>query len=118
LVKWRQLIKAEDVEKMLQEVLSTAMRNKALEAKDIGRVNVDTTVQEKAIAFPTDARLYEKARSAVVREAQRAAVKLRQSYERVGKKALYNQSRYARAQQIKRGDQRQSLLPLERARLT
>ena len=72
LVKWRQRIKAEGVEKMLKEILSTAMRSKALDAKDLGRVNVDTTVQEKAIAFPTDARLYEKTRSAVVREAQKA----------------------------------------------
>ncbi len=87
---------------MLKEILSTAMRSKALDAKDLRRVNVDATVQEKAIAFPTDARLYEKTRSAVVREAQKASVKLRQSYKRVGKKALYNQSRYARAQQIKR----------------
>ncbi len=87
---------------MLKEILSTAVRSGALDAKDVERVNVDTTVQEKAIAFPTDARLYEKARSAVVREAQKAEVLLRQSYKRVGKKALYNQSRYARAQQIKR----------------
>lgn len=59
-------------------------------------------MQEKAIAFPTDAQRYEKARVAVVREAQQASVKLRQSYKRVGKKALYQQSRYARAQQIRR----------------
>lgn len=102
LVKWRHRIKADGIEKMLKELVSTAQRTGALNAKEIERVNVDTTVQEKAIAFPTDARLYEKARVAVVREARKASVKLRQSYKRVGKKALYNQSRYARAQQIKR----------------
>lgn len=102
LVKWRQRIKADGVEKMLKEILSTATRTQALNTKDVESVNVDTTVQEKAIAFPTDARLYEKARTAVVREAQKAKVQLRQSYKRVGKKALYNQSRYARARQIKR----------------
>ena len=58
-------------------------------------------MQEKAVAFPTDARLYQKARVAVVREAQKASIKLRQSYQRLGKKALFNQSRYARARQIK-----------------
>jgi len=102
LVKWRGRVKAEGIEKMLQEILATAQRSEALDPKDLARVNVDTTVQEKAIAFPTDARLYEKARVAVVREAQRASVDLRQSYKRVGKKALYHQSRYARANQIKR----------------
>lgn len=102
LVKWRQRIKAEGVEKMLKELLATAVRSEAFAAKDVERVNVDTTVQEKAIAFPTDARLYEKARAAVVRQAQKASVKLRQSYKRVGKKALYDQNRYARARQLKR----------------
>ena len=102
LVKWRQRVKAAGVEQLLKELLATAVRTAALAAKDLERVNVDTTVQEKAIAFPTDARLYEKARSAVVREAQKASVILRQSYKRVGKQALYNQSRYARAQQFKR----------------
>ncbi|EQA63342.1 hypothetical protein LEP1GSC062_4489 [Leptospira alexanderi serovar Manhao 3 str. L 60] len=30
--------------------------------QEFTRVNVDTTVQEKAITFPTDAKLYHKAR--------------------------------------------------------
>lgn len=34
-------------------------------------VNVDTTVQDKAVTFPTDARLLHKARIALVRLAQR-----------------------------------------------
>lgn len=89
--------------KLLKEVLATALRSGALEEKDLQCVTVDTTtVQEKAVAFPTDARLYQKARVAVVREAQKAGVKLRQSYRRLGKKALFNQSRYARARQLKR----------------
>lgn len=65
-------------------------------------MNVDTTVQEKAIAFPTDARLYHKARCVLVGEAQRAGLELRQSYKRVGKRALQKQGRYAHAQQLKR----------------
>src|SRR5215813_4573064 len=38
LVKWRQRIKADGVEKMLKEILSTAARSKALDAKDVERV--------------------------------------------------------------------------------
>ena len=102
LVKWRQRLKADDVEKLLKEVLATAVRSGALAEKDLQCVIVDTTVQEKAVAFPTDARLCHKARVAVVSEAQKAGVKLRQSYRYVGKKALFNQSRYARARQPKR----------------
>jgi IS5 family transposase len=59
-------------------------------------------VQEKAIAFPTDARLYHKARRALVRAAKAEGLKLRQTYARVSRKALFQQSRYAAAQQPRR----------------
>jgi IS5 family transposase len=45
-------------------------------------VAVDTTVMEKAIAYPTDARLYERARAQLVVLAQEAGVDLRQTYAR------------------------------------
>ena len=68
-------------------------------------MSVDTTVQPKAIAFPTDARLYDKARRALVRLAQKHSIKLRQSYVRLGKQALFRQSRYAAARQGRRARQ-------------
>ena len=95
-------MKSDGIEKMLKEIVSSAQRSGALNTKDIDKVNIDTTVQEKAIAFPTDARLYQKAREALVREAQKANIELRQSYKRVGKKALFNQAVFARNRQIKK----------------
>lgn len=65
-------------------------------------VNVDTTVQDKAIAFPTDARLLHKARVTLVRHASKRGVALRQSYERVGKAAFVRSQRYAHARQMNR----------------
>jgi IS5 family transposase len=65
-------------------------------------VNVDTTVQEKAVAFPTDARLYHKARRALVHMAGSAGIALRQTYVRLGRQALARQGRYAHARQMKR----------------
>lgn len=102
LVKWRQQVGAEGVEKLLKQVLRTATEQQALKLSEIEKVNVDTTVQEKAIAFPTDARLYDKARRALVRSARKHQVKLRQSYVRLGKRALFAQSRYAAARQGQR----------------
>jgi IS5 family transposase len=102
LVKWRQRIGPGGMEQLLQETIAAAQRQQALKPNEIRRVNVDTTVQEKAIAFPTDARLYHKARCVLVREAKRASIELRQSYRRVGKRALQKQGRYAHAQQLKR----------------
>lgn len=102
LVKWRQRVGADGFEKLLKQILQTAQHQQALQPSDIKRVIVDTTVQEKAIAFPTDARLYDKARRSLVREARKQQLKLRQSYVRLGKRALFKQSRYAAAQQGRR----------------
>ncbi len=55
LPKWRQRVGVEGVEKLLGQVVRTAIRQQALKPSEIAKVNVDTTVQEKAIAFPTDA---------------------------------------------------------------
>jgi IS5 family transposase len=63
---------------------------------------VDTTVQEKAIAFPTDARLYYKMLQTLVKVGKEAGIGLRQSYRRLSKKALVWQGRYAHAKQMKR----------------
>jgi IS5 family transposase len=102
LVKWRRRLGATGVEKLLTETLSTAKREGALREREIKRVNVDTTVQEKAVAFPTDARLYHKARRALVRMAGSAGIPLRQTYVRLGRQALARQGRYAHARQMKR----------------
>lgn len=102
LVKWRQRVGAEGIETLLKESLATAQREQALKAVEIQHVTADTTVQEKAIAFPTDARLYHQARQALVRLSTKLHFKLRQSYRRLGKRAFVRQGRYRAAQQMKR----------------
>jgi len=102
LVKWRKRMGSEGMEMLLKETLETARREKVLSSTEMKRVNVDTTVQEKAIQFPTDSRLYHKMRKVLVKEAQERAIELRQSYNRVSKSSLLMQSRYAHAQQMKR----------------
>ncbi len=74
------------------------------------RVNVDTTVQEKAIAFPTDSRLYHKARVLLVKAAKKRNIPLRQSYVRLGKRALIMNGRYAHARQMRRAKKEQKKL--------
>ena len=75
---------------------------KAVRPQEFQKVNVDTTVQEKAIAFPTDARLYHKMRVALVRRAKSLGLVLRQNYRFQGKRLLAKQGRYAHARQMKR----------------
>ncbi len=67
------------MEKLLKQVVRTAMHQQASKASELARVTVDTTVQGKATVFPTDARLYDKARRALVRLARKHQVALRQS---------------------------------------
>ena len=76
----------------------------AAKPADLARVIVDTTVQPKAIAFPTDAKLLHRARELLVRLAHRHGVRLRQSYTRLGKIALIRHQRYAHAKQLKRAN--------------
>ena len=100
--KWRKRVGAIRLEKLLEATIHTALAMRALKPQELAKVNVDTTVQEKAIAFPTDARLYHKMRMALVRRAKQLNIRLRQSYRFKGKKALFMQSRYAHARQMKR----------------
>ena len=62
LSRWRKHVGAERLEKMLQVTTQVAMKLGMLKPAQAIRVNVDTKVQEKAIAFSTDARLYHKMR--------------------------------------------------------
>src|SRR5215212_1311348 len=104
LTRWRQRMGEARLGALLQESLSVATRTGAAKPADFRQVIVDTTVQEKAIAFPTDAKLMHRARERLVRLAQQQGVALRQSYVRVGKIALIQHQRYAHAKQFKRAN--------------
>ena len=97
MTRWRQRMGEERLIALLQEGLSVATRSGAAKPADFRQVIVDTTVQEKAITFPTDAKLMHRARERLVRLAKEKGVRLRQSYARVGKIALIQHQRYARA---------------------
>jgi IS5 family transposase len=104
LTRWRQRMGEDKLTALMQESLATAVRVKAAKPADFKAVIVDTTVQEKAITFPTDAKLMHRARERLVKLAKRHGVTLRQSYERVGKQTLIKQQRYAHAKQFKRAN--------------
>ena len=104
LTRWRQRMGEDKLIALIQESLAVATRVGAAKPADFRQVIIDTTVQEKAIAFPTDAKLIHRARERLVRLAKRHGVRLRQSYTRVGKVALIRQQRYAHAKQFKRAN--------------
>lgn len=102
MTRWRKRVDSNGAEELLKQTIQTAIRCGYLKAKDCEKVNVDTTVQTKAIRFPTDARLYDRMREVLVRAAETLGIELRQSYERVGKVALRRQQSYGHAKQFKR----------------
>jgi IS5 family transposase len=102
MTKWRNRVRSGGLEKLLEETVKAGLRIKAIKKREMSRVVVDTTVQEKAIAFPTDARLYHRMREKLVKLSKQHGVFLRQSYKRKGKEALLMHSRYAHAKQYKR----------------
>src|SRR5664279_2567535 len=104
LTRWRQRMGEEKLVALIQESLSVATRTGAARPADFSKVIVDTTVQPKAVAFPTDAKLMHRARERLVKLAKKTGVDLRQSYARVGKHALIAHQRYAHAKQFKRAN--------------
>src|ERR1700678_2156160 len=87
---------------LLAESLRVAHDTGALRTRDLKRVTVDTTVQPKAITFPTDAKLLHAAIRGLNRLARRHGVGLRQSYLRIARNAALMAGRYAHVKQFKR----------------
>jgi IS5 family transposase len=100
---FRKRIGQAGMERLLQETIRIGLESATIEAKDLKRVTVDTTVQEKAVRFPTDTRLCHKAREELVKTAFHFGIGLRQSYERKSKHALFLSNKYMAARQMNRG---------------
>ena len=78
------------MEKLLEETIKAGLEIGALKKASISKLNVDTTVQEKAIRFPTDANLYHCMREKLVDMSKEHGVKLRQSYKFKSKRSVEN----------------------------
>lgn len=102
MTKWRNRVGADRLAVLLKETIDLAVREKHVSQRDLKRVNVDTTVQEKNVTYPTDSKLLHKAIVKLVAAARSRGIRLRQSYVRVGQKASLMASRYAHARQYKR----------------
>ena len=90
------------MEKLLEETISTGLDIGALKKTSINKLNVDTTVQEKAVSFPTDAKLYHRMREKLVALSKEHGIELRQSYKYKSKYSYYMRSRYASSRQMRR----------------
>jgi IS5 family transposase len=102
LIKWRKRIGKEGCEKILSLTIQAGIQTNVITKRDIKRVIVDTTVQEKNIAHPTDSALYLNALEKLAGLSKKLGIKLRQPYTRKAKTLSFQISRYAHAGQFKR----------------
>jgi IS5 family transposase len=118
MTRWRKMVGDGKMEALLKESIEAGFRSKTITAKSLENVNLDTTVQEKAVAFPTDARLYFRMLEMLVKRAKKSGLELRQSYVRVAKRAWVNSGRYFHARQHGRGRREVRRLKTYLGRLT
>ena len=102
LTRFRQRLGEAGVEELLAQTIEAAKAMKAIRPRDLERVVIDSTVQEKAVAYPTDSRLLEIARYKLVKAAKSEGIDLRQSYARIGPSLRRRAGGYAHAKQYKR----------------
>lgn len=102
LVKFRQLLGDEGVEELLAQTINVAVDLKLIKPQELARVIVDSTVQHKAIAHPTDSRLLETARAKLVQAAKDVGIALKQTHAKEGAQLSRKAGRYAHARQFKR----------------
>jgi transposase, IS5 family len=102
LTRWRKRLGPDGLEKLLAATIQAGLESGAVRSSSLERISVDTTVQPKAITHPTDAKLYLKALLALVRQARKCGLKLRQAHTRLAKRAAVQVGRYAHARQMRR----------------
>ena len=103
MTRWRKRIGAERVESLLADTLAIACDSGAVKPQAMERVTIDTTVQTKAIAYPTDGHLMLRAVERLVALARRQGVALRQSYARVARHARREAARLLHGRGHKQG---------------
>jgi IS5 family transposase len=102
LSRFRRSLREAGVEQLLKTTIEASVSMGAVKKADLARVIVDTTVQEKAIAYPSDSRLLEVARAKMVRLAKRAGIALKLTHEREAITLHRKAGGYAHARQFKR----------------
>ena len=100
--RFRRVLGEAGVEQLLKSTIEASVSMKLVKPAEFERVIVDTTVQEKAIAHPTDSRLLEIARHKVASAARRCGIAVKQTFAKQGKQLRRKAGGYAHAKQFRR----------------
>ena len=83
--RFRRVLGEAGVEQLLKSTIEASVSMGVVKKTEFERIIVDTTVQEKAIAHPTDSRLLEIARHKVASAAKRCGIALKQTFAKEGR---------------------------------
>src|SRR5918992_131249 len=89
LTRWRKRLGPEGLEKLLAATIQAGLDTGAVRPSSLERISVDTTVHPKAL-------------QALVRQAKKCGLALRQAHTRLAKRAAVRVGRYAHARQMRR----------------
>jgi IS5 family transposase len=100
--KWRFRVGSDKLKSLIEETIRIAKSQNFTTNKDLSRVIVNTTVQEKNITRPTNTKLLSRTIIKLGILALRYNIKLRQSYSRKAKQKVRQASGYAASHQYNR----------------
>jgi len=100
--RFRRVLGEAGVEQLLKSTIEASVSMGVVKKTEFERIIVDTTVQEKAIAHPTDSRLLEIARHKVASSAKRCGIALKQTFAKEGRELRRKAGGYAHAKQFRR----------------
>jgi transposase, IS5 family len=100
--RFRRVLGEAGVEQLLKSTIEASVSMGVVKKSEFEMIIVDTTVQEKAIAHPTDSRLLEVARHKIASAAKRAGIAVKQTFAKEGKELRRKAGGYAHAKQFKR----------------
>lgn len=102
MTRFRNRLEEGGVLEILRETIAAGLRLKCIRPESLEKVAVDTTVQEKNIAFPTDIGLYSKMIQKLVKQGKKEGISFRQTYQKECKRGLKKHSGYMHARQLRR----------------
>ena len=106
MTRWRNRFKDAGISQLAKNLFSSLQKKNIITKSDLKRASIDTTVQTKAIKYPTDINLYDKQREHLVKQAKKESIELRQNYNRLSKRECRKYGNYAHAKQFKRAKKR------------
>ena len=102
MTRWRNRFKEDGINQINKNLFKAMLKKEIIKKSDLKKATLDTTVQTKAIRYPTDISLCDRQREHLVKQAKKEGIELRQNYNKVSKKACRKYANYAHAKQFKR----------------